>query len=360
MNKENDRMKTNIKQTIKKYYGEELQGTSDLKTNACCMLDSLPDHISKITPLISDEIKKKYYGCGSPIPLYLEGLKILDVGCGTGRDCYIMSKLVGEEGFVYGIDMTENQLEIADKHIGEQTVKFEYKKPNVEFVLDCMENIKKHFSEESLDIVTSNCVLNLAEDKEIVLKQIYNILKFGGEFYFSDVYADRRSPEKIRTNPVLYGECLGGALYYKDFERIAKRVGFSDPRIVSKRLINIDNNEIRELIENINFYSITYRLWKLKGLEDDCEDYGHIATYAGGIAEAPFKFELDGSHIFHRNKPERVCGNTTLMLSNTRFKKCFNIIGSFEEHFGEFKDCSNVEVQKGNNSDDVLNIGNCC
>jgi ubiquinone/menaquinone biosynthesis C-methylase UbiE len=352
-------MAKNIKQAVKKYYGEEIQETADLKSNVCVPLDSIPDYIGSVISLVNDEIKRKYYGCGSPIPLCIEGLKVLDVGCGTGRDCYIMSKLVGEEGFVYGIDMTENQIEVADKYRGEQTAKFGYKKPNVKFILDYMENIENNFSEHSLDLVTSNCVLNLAEDKEPILKQIFKILNFGGEFYFSDVYADRRVPEKIRTNQVLYGECLGGALYDKDFERIAKKAGFSDPRIVSKRLISITNEEVRKLVENINFYSITYRLWKIKKLEDAYEDYGHIATYSGGIAEAPCKFELDGSQVFYRNKPEKVCGNTACMLGQTRFKKYFKIMGDFKEHFGEFKDSSNVNTS-GDDGTTVLNTGSCC
>ena len=110
-----------VKRTVKHYYGETLQMTTDLKTGACCTGDSLPDYIEKVLPLIHDEIKTKYYGCGSPIPLHIEGLRVLDVGCGTGRDCYIMSKLVGEDGVVYGIDMTENQLSVAKRHIEEQT-----------------------------------------------------------------------------------------------------------------------------------------------------------------------------------------------------------------------------------------------
>ena len=85
MSKGNDRMKIDIKQTVKKYYGEELQGTSDLKTNACCALDAFPDYIRKIIPLLNDEIITKSYGCGSPIPLYIEGMKVLDVGCGMGN-----------------------------------------------------------------------------------------------------------------------------------------------------------------------------------------------------------------------------------------------------------------------------------
>ncbi len=342
----------NIKESVKYFYGEEIKQTSDLKTDACCTLESIPDNIKKILPLINDEIKMKYYGCGSPIPLILEDLNVLDVGCGTGRDTYIMSKLVGENGHVYGIDMTENQINVAKKYIKEQSERFGYKKPNVSFVHDYMENIEKHFKDESIDIVISNCVINLAEDKETIISQIFNILKLGGELYFSDVYADRRSPDEVRKNPLLYGECLGGALYYKDFERIAKKAGFSDPRVMSKREIEITNDEIKNLIGNIKFYSITYRLWKLKGLDDTCEDYGHFAVYSGNIPEMPFSFDLDGSHKFYKNLPEKVCGNTALMLSETRFKDYFKVIGNFDEHFGEFKECSNV-----NNTNSDMSMG---
>lgn len=330
-----------VKKSVKQYYGEELKGSADLKTSACCTLDSIPEHVKKVLPYIAEEIKEKFYGCGSPIPLVLDNLKILDIGCGTGRDTYIMSRLVGKNGFVYGIDMTESQIEVAARYIQEQTRRFGYEEPNVHFIQDYIENAGNHFPEESLDTVISNCVINLVEDKEPVIREIFRMLKFGGEFYFSDIYADRRIPDHLRRNHVLYGECLGGALYYNDFERIARSAGFFEPRIVSKRTVDITNEEILKLVGNITFYSITYRLWKLKGLDDDCEDYGHIAIYKGGLAEAPFKFQLDGSHVFEKNKPEKVCGNTARMLSETRFKDYFQVIGSFEEHFGEFRDCGN-------------------
>jgi ubiquinone/menaquinone biosynthesis C-methylase UbiE len=330
--------------TVKKYYDKVLQNTTDLKTDACCTSETLGPRVTKALLLINDEIKDRYYGCGSPIPLCVEGLKILDLGCGTGRDCYVMSKLVGQDGFVHGIDMTENQITVAKKYIDEQTVAFGYTRPNVKFVFDYIENLQKHFEKESLDVVTSNCVINLTEDKEVILRQVYETLKFGGEMYFSDIYADRRVPEEISKDPILRGECLGGALYYKDFERIARKVGFTDPRIFSQRFVKICNEEIENMVENIKFYSITYRLWKLNGLEDACEDYGHMAVYTGQIPESPYKFELDKGHVFCRNKPERICGNTALMLSQTRFKKHFQVIGSFKEHFGAFKGCSNVDT----------------
>jgi arsenite methyltransferase len=209
--------------TVKKYYGEVVQKTSDLKTDACCTADVMPIHIKKVLPLIENEIKSKSYGCGSPIPLCIEGLRILDLGCGTGRDCYVMSKLVGPKGFICGIDMTKNQIAVADKYVDKQTEAFGYKRPNVKFILDYIENLGEHFGKESLDVATSNCVINLAEDKEIILQKVHEVLKFGGEMYFSDVYVDRRVQKSIARDPVLRGECLGGALYYRDFETIAKR-----------------------------------------------------------------------------------------------------------------------------------------
>ncbi len=343
-------------ETVKKYYGETLQSSSDLRTDACCTSEMLSPRVTEVLPLINDEIKDKYYGCGSPIPLCIEGMEILDVGCGTGRDCYVMSKLAGEKGFVRGIDMTENQIAVAKKYIDEQTAVFGYSRPNVEFIPDYIENLHKHFETESVDVVTSNCVVNLTEDKEIILRQIHEILKFGGEMYFADIYADRRAAKEIAEDPALRGECLGGALYYRDFERTARKVGFSDPRVVSKRFVNICNEEIKSMVGNIKFYSITYRLWKIEGLENACEDYGHIATYTGQIPESPFKLELDSGHVFHKNKPERICGNTALMLSKTRFKKYFEVVGSFDEHFGGFESCSSVGQNSKEDSGDL----SCC
>lgn len=342
----NDHAPFDTRETVKQYYGVELRGTADLKTGACCVADPPPPHIREILPYIAEEIKERYYGCGSPFPLVLRGLRALDLGCGTGRDCYLLSKLVGEEGFVYGIDMTETQIAIAKKYQNIQAERFRYGASNVLFIHDYLENLAAHFPEESLELVVSNCVVNLVEDKESLLRQIYAILKNGGEFYFSDIYADRRLPEHLRRHALLYGECLGGALYWRDFERISKKAGFADPRVVSRRVVDISNPEILELVGNITFFSITYRLWKIDGIEDACEDYGHIACYRGGIPEAPFVLQLDAEHTFEKDKPERVCGNTALMLSKTRFAPFVEVIGTFSQHFGSFDRCGTGRSQR--------------
>ncbi|MDH5717714.1 MAG: arsenosugar biosynthesis radical SAM protein ArsS [Spirochaetia bacterium] len=341
----------------KEYYGEKIKKSSDLITSACCSANDVPEYLKNILPLINSEVTEKYYGCGSPLPYLLEDQKILDLGCGTGRDIYIASKLTGEKGSCYGIDMTENQIKTAKKHLNEHTKKFNYKKPNVKFIHDEIENINKHFKNESIDIVISNCVLNLLEDKESVVKKVYDILKYGGEFYFSDVYADRRLPDNVKNDSVLHGECLGGALYDYDFEKMAVRAGFKEPRVISKKEIVIDNQDIKKLIKDARFFSITYRLFKIKNLEERCEDYGHTVLYKGGLKESSSEFMLDGSHVFYENKPERVCGNTALMLGETRFKKYFEITGNFNKHLGKFQNCSTLSHKNSEKNTSALS---CC
>ncbi len=348
-----------FKGTIQKYYGEELQGIADLQTKACCTIESYPDHIQEALSEVADEIKNKYYGCGSPIPEVVEGMKILDIGCGTGRDVYVLSKLVGENGFVYGIDMTKNQIDIAEKYIDYHTEKFGYRKPNVKFIYDFIENLDEYFEENSIDIIISNCVFNLIFDKETVLSKIYKILKNGGEFYFSDNFSNRRIPEELKDIPILYNECISGAMYQKDFVRLARKIGFPDPRIVKENKTVINNKEIEDLIGNISLSSITYRLWKIEGLEDACEDFGQIAIYRGGIPTSKHRFVLDKTHIFEKNRPDRVCGNTALMLSATRFKPYFEIIGDFSTHFGEFKECGTVVTLDDGNSSTSKNSCGC-
>ena len=99
-----------IRDGVREYYGKCLNGNSDLKTNACTCSAAPDGRIREILPLIDAEILGRFYGCGSPIPPLLDGLTVLDLGCGAGRDVYIVSKLVGEKGHVIGIDMTDEQL----------------------------------------------------------------------------------------------------------------------------------------------------------------------------------------------------------------------------------------------------------
>ena len=346
-----------ITEAVKEYYGKVLGGTEDLKTKACCCsADSLPDAVKEALKLIDDEIVTHYYGCGSPIPPLLDGLTVLDLGCGTGRDVYVVSKLVGEEGQVIGIDMTEQQLAIARRHEEAQRRSFGYAASNVKFIQGYIEDLASAgIRDNSIDLVISNCVINLSPYKQKIFDEIWRVLKPGGELYFSDVFADRRIPEELSQDPILHGECISGAMYYEDFRRMMARSGFADFRYMSVRAIDLDNREILNKIGFANFSERTVRAFKLENLEDICEDYGQVAVYHGTIAEHPHSFDLDDHHHFVTGKPMLVCGNTAAMVSETRYASAFTVIGDRLVHYGAF-DCGGAVAA----AEDCCSSGGCC
>ncbi len=349
----------NIHENVKDYYGNQLQNSGDLQTNACCTLAPPPKYIQDILQQIATEVQAKYYGCGLVIPSAIQGLKVLDLGSGSGRDCYIASKLVGENGSVVGVDMTDNQLEVANKYIDFHKDKFGFKKSNVSFVKGYIEELGElNLGKESFDLIISNCVINLAQDKLKVLKDAYDLLKPGGEMYFSDVYCDRRIPNDLQEDQVLWGECLSGALYWNDFLRTAKKAGFIDPRVVEDKPITIENEDLQEKVGELKFYSVTYRLWKIDDLESDCEDFGQAVKYNGGILEEPNAVNLDNHHKFEKGKIASVCGNTYNMLYQTRYEKYFDFYGSWDTHYGIYEGCgTNMPFSNGSNDDCLTG---CC
>ena len=330
-----------IIENVKEYYGKQLRSKKDLKSGACCCADRPPAAIKDILPLIADEIKDRFYGCGSPLPPMLEGMTVLDLGCGTGRDVYIASKLVGESGCAIGVDMTTEQLDIAEKYREEQRKRFGFKTSNVKFLQGYIEDLRSiGIKDNSVDVVISNCVINLSPAKEQVFREIYRVLKPGGELFFSDVFVDRRIPEPLAADPVLRGECLGGALYTEDFRRLMAKCGWADFRYTEIRDIDLDNEEIEEKIGFAAFSSRTVRAFKLDDLEDICEDYGQSAYYDGSIPGSPHFFDLDDHHRFFTGKPMLVCGNTVSMVSKTRYGRAFKVTGDRSVHYGAFAGCS--------------------
>lgn len=323
---------------VKDYYGRQLQHSGDLKTSACCDATQTPGWLKPLLKRIHPEVTSRYYGCGLVCPQLLEGCRVLDLGCGSGRDVYALAQLVGVRGQVVGVDMTEEQLEVANKHRDYHSKLFGF--DNVTFKYGYIERLDELGLEpNSFDVIVSNCVINLSPDKDAVLRGAHRLLKPGGELYFSDVYADRRVPDAMRNDPVMYGECLGGALYWKDFLRIAQRQGFNDPRLVTDRPLEITDPELAHRAGNIRFYSATYRLFKLDGLESACEDYGQAVVYRGSISDHPHRFELDKHHHIEAGRVFPVCGNTWRMLNETRFREYFDFIGNFSCHYGLFAGC---------------------
>jgi arsenite methyltransferase len=327
-------------EVVKDYYGKVLKSSEDLKTSACCDGGTVPAHLEPLLANVHEEVRAKYYGCGIVVPAALQGARVLDLGSGSGRDVYLMAQLVGPAGKVVGVDMTDEQLATAETHIDWHMRQFGHERRNVTFLKGYIEKLDElGLPPASFDVVVSNCVINLSVDKPAVLRGAFNLLKPGGELYFADVYCDRRLPDSVRADPVLYGECLGGALYWNDFLPMAKHAGFLDPRLVTSRPLDIKNEAIKRKLGQAQFFSATYRLFKLDGLETACEDYGQAVVYKGNVAEQPDAFALDGHHLIERGKAFPVCGNTWRMLADTRFAPHFDFIGDFATHYGIFPGC---------------------
>ncbi|WP_323783456.1 methyltransferase domain-containing protein [Thalassovita sp.] len=340
---------------VQDYYGKVLQGKDDLQTNACCDPLAMPGYVKDVLCNVHDEVLTRYYGCGLVMPQGLEGARVLDLGCGAGRDVYALAQLVGPEGSVVGIDMTPEQLAVAEAHKDWHAEKFGF--ANVAFHQGFIEELDKLPLEPgSFDVIVSNCVVNLSTDKDAVLRGAYKLLKPGGEMYFSDVYADRRVPQAMAEDEVLYGECLSGALYWNDFLTIAKRAGFDDPRLVSHRPLTIENPALQDRVAPLKFTSATYRLFKLDGLEPDCEDYGQAVIYRGTLPHAPHGFALDAHHYIETGKVFPICGNSWKMLADTRFTGHFSFIGDFSTHYGIFAGCGG-DAPFGDETDAAVS---CC
>jgi len=250
---------------------------------------------------------------------------------------------------------------VAKKHVQWHADKFGF--ANVEFKKGVMEDLGAvGLADNSFDAIVSNCVINLSTDKPAVLREAFRVLKPGGELYFSDVYASRRVPEALQKDPVLFGECLSGALYWNDFIHMAKAAGFGDPRLVEDAPITIQNAEVEEKLRGIEFYSATYRLFKLPGcLEGDCEDYGQAVVYKGTIERCPGAWSLDNHHTMETGKVFPVCGNTHHMLFSTRFKPHFEFLGDMTKHFGIFDGCGkSLPFASANASGSACAPGGAC
>lgn len=325
------------------YYGEVVKETADLRTSACCPAKAPPAWLRSAIARLPDEILTKFYGCGSPIPLALEGQTVLDLGCGTGRDVFTAAQFVGPKGKVVGVDLTDNQLEVARRHAPALTEEFGLPDGAIRFEKAALEDLGSiGLEDNSVDVVTSNCVLNLCPDKPKAIAEIVRVLKPGGELYFSDVFASRRLEAELRYDPVFHGECLGGAWYWEDFRRILADLGIPDFRVMSREVLTIEDEAMAQRSAGIAFESATIRAFKLDSLEDRCEDYGQIVTYVGGCPSTPKVFELDPAHRFEEGRPERVCGNSAAMIQETRFAKYFDVVGTRSTHFGLFP-CSPLE-----------------
>jgi arsenite methyltransferase len=195
--------------------------------------------------VLTDEAAGASAGCGNPVGIAdaKPGETVLDLGSGGGIDCFLAAKEVGETGYVIGIDMTPRMLELAQNNAEK------LKTENVVFKLGHIESIPQQ--DDSVDLVISNCVIALSEQKDRVFSEILRILKPGGRFVISDIVTDKPLPDEVRKSPAEWVSCAGGAAVMSEYLAMVEETGFADIEVLEDRKSTGGTEEWRASLINL-------------------------------------------------------------------------------------------------------------
>lgn len=261
-------MEKNIKEVVKEKYSIIANQSKEENETSCC---GGTDCCSSIDYTIFSEnysneegyVADADLGLGCGLPTEFAGIKkghsVLDLGSGAGNDCFVARAIVGDHGYVTGIDFTEEMLKKAEAN----NLKLGYK--NVEFVSGDIE--KMPLVENNFDVVISNCVLNLVPDKKKAFSEIFRVLKSGGHFCISDVVISGNLPDGIQQDAEMYAGCVSGAIDKEVYVNIIKEAGFKNIEIHKEKEIEIPNtillkyislDELRKMKrDRVGIFSIT-------------------------------------------------------------------------------------------------------
>jgi SAM-dependent methyltransferase len=239
---------TPIHQTVQKHYAERIKSNSSCcgSSSDCCSTESNLYPADLLATLPEDETTVSY-GCGDPITLAsLEpGQTVLDLGSGAGLDCFFAANKVGETGHVIGVDMTPEMIERARSSAKRLNIQ------NVEFRQGYLEDLP--VESNTVDVIISNCVINLAPDKSKVFAEAFRVLRSGGKFAVSDIVTDGPLPESIKKSLSAWAGCVAGAVEAKDYIGMMEAVGFTNisvtPVFFDKETVDSAIADMEDVIE---------------------------------------------------------------------------------------------------------------
>ena len=374
-----------VEQIVRERYRE---GAREQVEALCCPIDYDPRYLE----IIPDEVLVRDYGCGDPSRYVRPGETVLDLGSGTGKICFIAAQVVGAEGRVIGVDMTPEMLAVARRNapvvaerLGYANVEFrrgriqdlqldldrmetELRKDPVVDVESLMkiqaraENLRIReplVLDSSIDVVVSNCVLNLVENgqKQELFQEIHRVLKTGGRAVISDIVSDEPVPLDMQEDADLWSGCISGALTERGFLEAFEQAGFHGIRILERAV------EPWRTVEGIEFRSLTVEAFK--GKEGPCLERLQAVVYKG-----PFKEVLDDDHHrISRGQRYAVCDKTFKLFQQEPYREQFEFIEPLQpvplDRAQEF-DCSrngsrHPQETKGNDYS-VTDLGSdtCC
>ena len=342
-----DVMDRGVEQSVKDRYSK---GAQAVEAALCCPVDYDPKYLE----VIPQEVLERDYGCGDPSRHLHPGETVLDLGSGTGKICFIASQVVGPEGRVIGVDMTSEMLEVA--RAAAPIVADELGYANVEFRRGRIQDLALNLDilderlggqslggadglaeanaiaadlrltdplipSDSVDVVVSNCVLNLvdADQKTRLFREIHRVLGKGGRAVISDIVSDEPVPEHMQNDPELWSGCISGALTEDGFLRAFEDAGFHGIQVVERQA------EAWQTVEGIEFRSVTVEAFK--GKEGACWERNQAVIYRG-----PFKEVLDDDgHRMERGGRYAVCDKTYQLYRQAPYEGMFDFVDPLEE-----------------------------
>jgi ubiquinone/menaquinone biosynthesis C-methylase UbiE len=290
------------------------------------------------------EIIERDYGCGDPSKFVRAGETVLDLGSGGGKICYIASQIVGAAGRVVGVDANKEMLALAEKYrrqigerIGFQNTEFRYGKIQdlqldlslvdeylnqnpireaadltaYEAFLNQIKSEKPLVADESIDVVLSNCVLNLvkSEDKKQLFSEMFRVLRRGGRAVISDIVADEDVPAHLQNDPALWSGCISGAFGEEAFLEAFENAGFYGMEIVKR------DEQPWRTVEGIEFRSMTVVAYK--GKQGACLERNQAVIYKG-----PWRKVIDDDgHVLERGARMAVCEKTFQIYNREPYQK---------------------------------------
>jgi arsenite methyltransferase len=325
-------------------------GAKERADKLCCSVD----YESEYLKVIPQEVIERDYGCGDPSPYLREGEAVLDLGSGTGKICFIATQIVGPKGKIIGVDMTDEMLEVARRNapivaqrIGYANV--EFRKGRIQDLALDLELLDRQLKEhpitnaasflaadelaeelrvkhplvasDSVDVVVSNCVLNLVEtkSKRQLFDEIFRVLKKGGRAVICDIVSDEEVPEEMQNDPELWSGCISGALTEEGFLAAFENAGFYGIQILKR-----DADPWRT-VQGIEFRSVTIEAFK--GKQGECFERNQAVIYRG-----PFKEVLDDdNHRMDRGKRYAVCDKTYSLYKKAPYRDSFEFVDPIVE-----------------------------